>query len=163
MDDAAAMQIALAEASAAFHEGEVPVGAVLVMDGVVVARDHNRVEALASPAAHAEMLVLGALPGEVRRNLGSATLYVTLEPCLMCAGAILLNRVGRVVYGCDDPKSGAVRSLFAVLTDPRLNHRCQVVPGVQAEASAGMLKRFFEALRSAKGDRHRRDANDPER
>ena len=127
---------------------EVPVGAVVVVDGVVVGEGRNRVEELRSPLAHAEMLALQqALVHVGNKRLANATLYCSLEPCFLCAGAILHTRVDRVVFGASDPKFGAVRSLANVLEDPRLNHRCTVVAGVEAAASAELLRAFFRHKR----------------
>lgn len=127
---------------------EVPVGAVVVVDGVVVGEGRNRVEELRSPLAHAEMLALQqALVHAGNKRLANATLYCSLEPCFLCAGAILHTRVDRVVFGASDPKFGAVRSLANVLEDPRLNHRCTVVAGVEADASAELLRAFFRHKR----------------
>jgi tRNA(adenine34) deaminase len=136
----------LAQAAAAADE--VPVGAVVVVDGVVVGEGRNRVEELRSPLAHAEMLALQqALVHAGNKRLANATLYCSLEPCFLCAGAILHARVDRVVFGASDPKFGAVRSLANVLEDPRLNHRCTVVAGVEAAASAELLRAFFRQKR----------------
>lgn len=127
---------------------EVPVGAVVVVDGVAVGEGRNRVEELRSPLAHAEMLALQqALVHAGNKRLANATLYCSLEPCFLCAGAILHTRVDRVVFGASDPKFGAVRSLANVLEDPRLNHRCTVVAGVEADASAELLRAFFRHKR----------------
>ncbi|MBL8738897.1 MAG: nucleoside deaminase [Planctomycetes bacterium] len=127
---------------------EVPVGAVVVVDGVVVGEGRNRVEELRSPLAHAEMLALQqALVHAGNKRLANATLYCSLEPCFLCAGAILHTRVDRVVFGASDPKFGAVRSLANLLEDPRLNHRCTVVAGVEAAASAALLRAFFRHKR----------------
>jgi len=127
---------------------EVPVGAVVVVDGVVVGEGRNRVEELRSPLAHAEMLALQqALVHAGNKRLANATLYCSLEPCFLCAGAILHTRVDRVVFGASDPKFGAVRSLANLLEDPRLNHRCTVVAGVEAAASAELLRAFFRHKR----------------
>jgi tRNA(adenine34) deaminase len=146
-DDGDFMAAALADARLAPAHGDVPVGAVVVVDGVVIARDHNRREQLGDPTAHAELL---ALRGAARR-LGhwrvEATLYVTQEPCPMCAGALVNARVARLVYGCANPKAGAVASLFELVTDARLNHRMVVESGVRADECAGLLKEFFAALR----------------
>ena len=134
-----------AEAAAA---DEVPVGAVVVIDGVVVGEGRNRVEAQRSPLAHAEMEALQqalAMVGEKR--LPRAVLYSSLEPCFLCAGAILHVRVQRVVFSARDPKFGAVRSLANVLEDPRLNHRCEVHEGPGADLSAEMLRAFFRGKR----------------
>ncbi|MFN7587780.1 MAG: tRNA adenosine(34) deaminase TadA [Planctomycetota bacterium] len=136
----------LAQAAAAADE--VPVGAVVVVDGAVVGEGRNRVEELRSPLAHAEMLALQqALVHAGNKRLANATLYCSLEPCFLCAGAILHARVDRVVFGASDPKFGAVRSLANVLEDPRLNHRCTVVAGVEAAASAELLRAFFRQKR----------------
>ena len=132
---------------AALH-GEVPVGAVLVRDGRIVAEGHNRTRTDADPTAHAEVVVLrkaSALQGDFR--LEETTLYVTLEPCAMCAGAIVLGRVPRVVYGAPDPKAGMVGSLGNLLQDPRLNHRAALTPGVLAGPSGDLLRAFFRARR----------------
>lgn len=142
------MAVAFDRAEQAFAAGEVPVGAALVVDGRVVAADRNRVVELHDPSAHAETLVLrqAARDGVDLRN---ATLYVTLEPCVMCSGAIVLARLKTVVYAADDPKTGAVRSLYTVLSDSRLNHNCRVVHGIGAERSSALLKTFFQNLRSS--------------
>jgi tRNA(adenine34) deaminase len=147
-EDGQWMALALTEAARSLDEGEVPVGAVLVLNSVPVAADHNRREQLRDPTAHAELLVLrqaaAALGGW---RLTGATLYVTLEPCAMCAGALVLARVARLVYGADDPKAGAVRSLYRLCDDPRLNHRVAVTGGVEADASAQLLRNFFRVRR----------------
>ncbi len=138
--------IALAEQAAA--RGEVPVGAVVVLDGRVVGEGSNRVEELRSPLAHAEMEALQqALAVVGDKRLPDATVYCSLEPCFLCAGAILHVRARRVVYAARDPKFGACRSLGNVLEDPRLNHRCEVVEGELADASASLLRTFFRARR----------------
>ena len=127
---------------------EVPVGAVVVVDGGLVGEGRNRVEQRRSPLAHAEMAALeAALAAVGQKRLPEAALYCTLEPCFLCAGAILHTRVRRVVYGARDPKFGAVRSLGNVLDDPRLNHRCEVVEGVGAAESAALLRAFFRRKR----------------
>ena len=127
---------------------EVPVGAIVVVDGVVVGVGRNRVEELRSPLAHAEMEALQAALAKMgEKRLPDAELYSTLEPCFLCAGAILHTRVRRVVFGARDPKFGAVRSLGNVLEDERLNHRCVVLEGVQADESAELLRSFFRKKR----------------
>jgi tRNA(adenine34) deaminase len=142
------MSLALREAEQAFREDEVPVGAVIVRDGRVIASAHNQREQLHDPTAHAEMIAITQAAESVRSwRLDGCTLYVTLEPCPMCAGAILLARIPAVVYGATDPKAGAVDSLFHLLSDPRLNHRVQVIPHVMAETCGGILSRFFQAKR----------------
>jgi tRNA(adenine34) deaminase len=146
--DSLYMRMALAEARAAAAEGEVPVGAVLVRDGQVLARDHNRRERLADPTAHAEMLVITTAAAALETwRLLDCTLYVTLEPCAMCAGAIVLARVPRVVFGAADPKAGAGGSVLDLLRHPRLNHRAEVAPGVLAAECGAVLVDFFAARR----------------
>lgn len=143
------MRLALAEADLALEHGDVPVGAVVVSrEGVVLAKDHNRREQRADPTAHAELLAVR----EATRGLGGwrlegVTVYVTLEPCPMCAGALVNARIARLVYGASDPKAGAVASLFQIGTDPRLNHRFQVEAGFMAEEGARRLSQFFAELR----------------
>jgi tRNA(Arg) A34 adenosine deaminase TadA len=142
------MALALALARGAALVDEVPVGAIVVCDGLVIAQAHNRRELDQDPTAHAEILALrqaAAVLGSWR--LCGCTLYVTLEPCAMCAGALVHARVDAVVYGCDDPKAGAVRTLYSLCEDSRLNHRLQVTGGVLAEECATVLREFFAALR----------------
>lgn len=142
------MREALVEARSAFAAGEVPVGALVVMDGGIVARAHNEPIALGDPTAHAEVLALRAAARKVGNyRLGSATLYATVEPCAMCCGAALQARVARVVYAVRDPKAGAVESLYRLLDDARLNHRVATTGGVLAESSAALLRAFFELKR----------------
>ncbi len=143
------MEAALDEARAAAAAGEVPVGAVVVSaDGELLARAHNRRESDGDPLAHAELLAIRQAAREVGGwRLVGATLYVTLEPCAMCAGALVLARVGRLVFGAADPKAGYCGTLGDLVRDPRLNHRLEVSSGVLAEASAGLLKGFFAELR----------------
>ncbi|MDR5708790.1 MAG: tRNA adenosine(34) deaminase TadA [Armatimonadota bacterium] len=148
MTDEALMREALEEARRAAAYGEVPVGCVVVHEGRIIARAHDRRETLEDPTAHAEILAVR----EAARFLGSwrlegCTIVVTVEPCAMCAGAIVLARIARLVYGAESPKSGAVRSLFRICEDPRLNHRVEVVPGVLAEEAASLLQAFFGGLR----------------
>jgi tRNA(adenine34) deaminase len=143
------MGLALDLARDAAEAGEVPVGAVVVKDGRVIGRGANRREADQDPIAHAEILAIAEAAHAVGHwRLEETTLYATLEPCPMCAGAILNARIPRVVYGCADPKAGAVRSLYALLDDPRLNHRCEIVAGVRAGECAAILTGFFEKLRA---------------
>jgi len=142
------VEAALAEARAAASDGEVPVGAVVVWEGRIVGRGHNRVESTQDPTAHAEILAIGAAAQTVKSwRLDEATLYVTLEPCHMCAGAIVLARIPRLVYGARDPKAGACGSLAMVPQDLRLNHRAEVVPGVLAEECGALLEAFFRSKR----------------
>lgn len=143
-----AMEEALALARAAGEAGEVPVGAVALHDGAIVGRGANRRETDRDPTAHAELLAIQ----EAARTLGrwrltGVTLVVTLEPCAMCAGAMVLARIDRLVYGADDPKAGAAGSLTDLTADPRLNHRFPAERGLQAEACSGLLKAFFRARR----------------
>jgi tRNA(adenine34) deaminase len=146
--DLAAMQQALHQAHAAELHGDVPVGAVVVREGAVIVVAHNERELTGDPTAHAEVLALRAAADVVGHwRLDDCTLYVTLEPCAMCAGAIVNARVGRLVYGATDPKAGAVRSLYRLADDPRLNHRAVVESGVLAEQSSALLKAFFAARR----------------
>jgi len=142
------MREAMAEAREAELRGEVPVGAVLVRDGECVARAGNRTIAECDPTAHAEIVALRAAAQAAKNHrLEGVTLYVTVEPCAMCAGAIVQARVDRVVYGADDPKGGAFRSCFAVLTSPIVNYRVEVTPGMLAEECAALIQKFFAARR----------------
>ena len=142
------MKLALAEARVAFEENEVPVGAVIVYHGEVIATAHNQREQLQDPTAHAEMIAIPqAAAARGGWRLEGCTLYVTLEPCPMCAGAIVQARIPVVVYGATDPKSGAVASLFQLLGDTRLNHRCEVRGGILAEPCAELLSNFFRQQR----------------
>jgi tRNA(adenine34) deaminase len=150
MRDEDAMQLALAEGRAALAHGDVPVGAVVVRKGVVVAQRHNEREISGDPTAHAEILALrdAARSGGSWR-LDGTTLVVTLEPCPMCAGAMLASRVARVVFGAADPKAGACGSLYNLCVDPRLNHEVAVTGGVCAEESAQLLREFFGGRRNS--------------
>ena len=142
------MQIALDEARIAAEEGEVPIGAVVVHDGEVIARAHNRRETDADPSAHAEVrAMLEAARALGRWRLTGCTVYVTVEPCLMCAGLMVNARIDRCVYGAADPKGGAVGTLFDVSDDPRLNHSFRVTPGVYADECAQVMRDFFKARR----------------
>ena len=146
----APMATALAEADAAALAGDVPVGAVVVAaDGAILGLGRNLREVEGDATAHAEIVALRAASRAIGHwRLLGCTLVTTLEPCAMCAGALVNARVERVVYGASDPKAGAVRSLFRLVDDPRLNHRVAVVEGVDAEASAGRLRAFFARLRA---------------
>ena len=147
-DDLLFMRLALDEARASAQAGEVPIGALLVQEGEVLARSGNRTIRDNDPTAHAEIVVIRAA-AQILRNyrLSTTTLYVTLEPCAMCAGAIIQARISRVVYGADDPKGGAFRSCFEILTNSKLNHQVEVNSGVLANESASLLQSFFTARR----------------
>ncbi len=149
MDDAGFMRLALEQAEAALEHQDVPVGAVVVGDGQVIASARNERELRNDPTAHAEVLALRA----ASENLGSwrlsgTTMYVTLEPCPMCAGALVLARVDRLVYGIQDERAGAAYSLYNIVQDPRLNHTVQVTPDVLPEPSLQLLQSFFQTRRS---------------
>ena len=142
------MRQALDEAELAAREDEVPVGAVIIHEGKVIARAHNQRELLHDPTAHAEMIAITQAAEALHSwRLDGCTLYVTLEPCPMCAGAILQARIPTVVYGARDPKAGAVETLFHLLDDSRLNHRCVTLGGVLADDCAAILTRFFQRQR----------------
>jgi tRNA(adenine34) deaminase len=146
-DDVHFMELALTEARASAEAGEVPIGAVLAQNGVVLASSGNRTIRDNDPTAHAEIMVIrqaARIVGNYR--LTDSTLYVTLEPCAMCAGAIIQARIPRLVYGADDPKGGAFRSCFEILTSAKLNHRVDVITGLLADQSTSLLQAFF-ALR----------------
>jgi tRNA(adenine34) deaminase len=147
------MRLALKEAIEAGREGEVPIGAVLVHGGRVIGRGHNQRETLKDPTAHAEMIVLtqGAAALDAWRLIDT-TMYVTLEPCPMCAGALLQARVKRLVFGAADPKAGACGTLFDLARDPRLNHRVEVSAGVLAQESAAVLQEFFRKRRGSRSE-----------
>ena len=159
MTDDTLMALALTEARAAPAHGDVPVGAVVWLDGEVVARRHNERELTGDPTAHAEILALRDAAARMGGwRLDGATVAVTLEPCPMCAGALQQARVARVVFGADDPKAGALGSLYNLGADPRLNHEFEVVPWVRAEECAALLQEFFSDLRGSDS----RAAGDPE-
>ena len=147
------MQAALEEAQRALRHADVPIGAVVVMDGIIIGRGYNQREALADPTAHAEILALQ----QAARHLSSwrlidTTLYVTLEPCVMCVGAAVLSRIARLVFACHDPKAGACGSQFDILGAQRLNHTFPVVAGVRAAEASALLKTFFRQLRQRPPD-----------
>jgi tRNA(adenine34) deaminase len=147
-DDDRWMAHALELARVAAEEGEVPVGAVIVLEGRVLGEGHNRTVTDADPTAHAEVVAIRAASSEVKDwRLLDTTMYVSLEPCAMCAGAIVLARIARVVFATPDPKSGMVGSLGNLLDDERLNHRCEVHSGVRRDEAAEMLRAFFRARR----------------
>ena len=142
------MEEALREAQVAAERGEVPVGAVAVLDGRVLARGHNQVELLHDATAHAEMLVITAAEEALENwRLEGVDLYVTLEPCAMCAGAMVNARVSRIVYAADDPIAGACGTVFNIVAEPKLNHRIPVVKGMMAGRAGALLKDFFRSRR----------------
>ena len=144
------MRLALEQARGALSTGDVPIGAVVVIDDSVIAAAGNEREARGDPTAHAEILALRAAAGALSsRHLDGASVYVTLEPCPMCAGALVLARVRRLVYGCPDPRAGAAYSLYNIPQDPRLNHEVEVATGVLAEESADLLRGFFASRRGS--------------
>jgi len=148
LDNIGYMQGALAEARAAAAHGEVPIGCLIVLGNRIVARAGNRTIGNCDPTAHAEIVALRAAAKELANyRLNGATAYVTVEPCAMCAGAMIQARIARLVYGCDDPKGGAVHTCFDILSHPALNHRVEVLGGVLAEECAGLLQSFFAARR----------------
>lgn len=143
--DCGFMRLALKEAKDAFNEGEVPVGAVIVINGEIIASARNKRESAFDPTAHAEVIVLREASQKIKNwRLTGAALYVTKEPCVMCAGAMVNARLGRLVYGCGDVKGGAVHSLYQLLFDKRLNHQVEVVSGILKDECALLLKRFFQ-------------------
>ncbi len=142
------MRAALREARASEAADEVPVGCVIVHEGIVIGRGHNQVESLQDATAHGEVLAIGAASNALHSwRLNECTMYVTLEPCSMCAGAIVLARVGRLVYGAPDPKAGACGSVLNVIREPRLNHRVEIASGVLAEEAGALLRQFFARKR----------------
>jgi tRNA(adenine34) deaminase len=148
MDDTYFMKEALAEARKALEKDEPPVGAVIVKDGEIIARGHNLREKLQDPTAHAEMLAVREAAARLGRwRLSDCEMYVTLEPCAMCAGAVVLARLGRLVYGACDPKAGAVVSLMNLVSDERLNHQVEVKGGILAEECGALLRDFFSSRR----------------
>ncbi len=151
MTDSSLMQQAIAEASAALALEEVPVGCVVLHNPTqqIIGRGHNRRNTDADPTAHAEILALREAAAALGHwRLMDCTLAVTLEPCPMCAGAIVNARIGRLIYGCDDPKAGAVRTLFQLCNDPRLNHRVEITDGILADSCSRLLSDFFKAQRA---------------
>jgi tRNA(adenine34) deaminase len=142
------MAAALRQAEAAYELDEVPVGAVVVHQGRIIGRGHNQTEQLQDPTAHAEILAIGAAASSLGSwRLTDCTLYVTVEPCCMCAGAIVWARLSRLVYGAPDPKAGACGSLYDIVNDKRLNHRVPTTHGVRLEEAADLMKAFFQSRR----------------
>ena len=152
-DDERYMRMALREAECAFDEGEIPIGCVIVKDGTVIGRGHNQVEMLKDATAHAEILSIGTASGKLENwRLDGATLYVTLEPCPMCAGAILNSRIGRVVYGSPDTRFGGCGTTVDVISGNALKRDVKVTGGLLADQCLGLLKAFFQKMRLEKGD-----------
>lgn len=140
--------MAIEQAMIAEENGDVPIGAVIVHKDQIIGKAYNQREQLADPTAHAEIIALTQAAAFLESwRLGGCTIYVTLEPCPMCAGALVLARMDRLVYGCDDPKTGAVKSLYNIVTDERLNHRLEVTSGVLAEDCSKLLQDFFQKRR----------------
>lgn len=152
-EDAVYMSLAIEQARLAAAEGEVPIGAVLVCDGAVVAHGRNARESAADPTAHAELIAIREGAERLGRwRLSGCTLYVTLEPCPMCAGALVNARIDRLVYGASDPKAGAVGTLYDLSADPRLNHRFEVTACVLGDECSRLLTEFFRGLRASRND-----------
>jgi len=147
------MRVALQEANLALKKKEVPVGAVVVYQDKVIGRGHNQTETLNDPTAHAEILAIGAAANYLNSwRLSEAVLYVTLEPCAMCAGAIVLARMKKLVFGAFDPKAGACGSLYNLVQDKRLNHQVEVVPEILKEDCSALLQTFFKELREVRNE-----------
>lgn len=147
------MRIAIDQAKIAEENGDVPIGAVIVHNNTIIAKAYNQREQLKDPTAHAEIIALTQAAAALENwHLTGCTMYVTLEPCPMCAGALVLARIDRLVYGCDDPKTGAVKSLYNIVTDGRLNHRLEVTGGVLADECAELLQQFFQKRREENTD-----------
>jgi tRNA(adenine34) deaminase len=147
-EDERLMKLAIEQAQIAEENGDVPIGAVIVYENQIIGRAYNQREQLQDPTAHAEIIALTQAAAFLESwRLHGCTIYVTLEPCPMCAGALVLARVDRLVYGCDDPKTGAVKSLYNIVTDERLNHTVNVTSGVLAEECSGLLQQFFQRRR----------------
>jgi len=143
------MRIAIEQAKIAEKNGDVPIGVVIVKDRKIIAKAYNQREQLQDPTAHAEIIALTQAAAAVENwHLEGCTIYVTLEPCPMCAGALVLSRMNRLVYGCDDPKTGAVKSLYNIVTDDRLNHQLEVASGVLADECTKLLQDFFKSRRN---------------
>ena len=160
--DTALMRLALEEAQVAVEAGDVPVGAVAVLAGAVVGRQHNRKEDLVDPTAHAELLLLREVANRLGRwRLPDVTIYCTMEPCPMCAGGLVQARIGRLVYAVDDPRAGAAGSVFNVVQSPDLNHQVQVTRGVLASEAQAQLAEFFAELRQRQRAREKGLAGSP--
>jgi tRNA(adenine34) deaminase len=144
------MRYALAEAQSALEKNEVPIGAVVVYEDKIIGRGHNQVESLNDPTAHAEIIAIGAASNFLNSwRLSGSSIYVTIEPCAMCAGAIVLSRIDRLVFGAKDPKAGACGSLYNIVQDIRLNHQVQIIPYILQQECREILEVFFEKLRQS--------------
>jgi tRNA(adenine34) deaminase len=142
------MRLAIEQGGIAQENGDVPIGAVIVHNGQIIGKAYNQREQLQDPTAHAEIIALTQAAAALESwRLEDCTMYVTLEPCPMCAGSLVLARINRLVYGCDDPKTGAVKSLYNIVTDSRLNHRIEVINGVLADECSDLLEQFFQKRR----------------
>jgi tRNA(adenine34) deaminase len=149
VDDERWMESALREAEQAYKRKEIPIGAVIVLNGRIIGKGYNQIETLRDPTAHAEIIAITAAASALgSRRLEGCTLYVTLEPCAMCAGAIVLARIPRLVYGASDPKAGACGTLYNIVQDSRLNHRVELATGILEARSSLLLKEFFQKVRS---------------
>jgi tRNA(adenine34) deaminase len=147
-DDQRYMKMAIEQARIAEENGDVPIGAVIVHENQIIGKAYNQREQLVDPTAHAEIIALTQAAAALQSwRLNGCTIYVTLEPCPMCAGALVLARIERLVYGCDDPKTGAVKSLYNIVQDGRLNHRLKVTSGVLADECSLLLQEFFQRRR----------------
>jgi tRNA(adenine34) deaminase len=147
-EDQQFMKLAIEQARIAEENGDVPIGAIIVHKNQIIGKAYNQREQLKDPTAHAEIIALTQAAAALENwHLNGCTMYVTLEPCPMCAGALVLSRMNRLVYGCDDPKTGAVKSLYNIVTDERLNHRLEVTSGVLADECAKQLQDFFQHRR----------------
>ena len=147
------MWAAIEQAKIAEDNGDVPIGAVIVHQNRIIAKGYNQREQLQDPTAHAEIIALTAAAAKIESwRLNGCTMYVTLEPCCMCAGALVLSRIDRLVYGCDDPKAGACKSLYNIVQDERLNHRLEVTTGTLADECSKLLQKFFERRRVEKNE-----------
>ena len=145
------MRLAIEQAKIAEDNGDVPIGAVIVRQGEIIGKAYNQREQLQDPTAHAEIIALTQAAAALENwHLNGCTMYVTLEPCPMCAGALVLARIDRLVYGCDDPKTGAVKSLYNIVQDERLNHRIEVTSGVLVDECSAQLQSFFQKRRPQK-------------
>jgi len=160
--DEKCMRLAIEQAKIAEENGDVPIGAVIVYKDQIIGRAYNQREQLKDPTAHAEIIALTQAAAALENwHLNGCTIYVTLEPCPMCAGALVLSRIDRLVYGCDDPKTGAVKSLYNIVTDGRLNHRLEVTSGVLADECAKQLQDFFQKKRLEKTDSENKSIDFP--